>query len=59
MRPHDPRYAAIPLVGAPGVDASKVDASVAWVAMRSPPSNTVARYQNAERLRVPSHRVTI
>jgi acetyl esterase len=49
MRPHDPRYAAIPLAGAPGVDASKVDASVAWVAMRSPPSNTVARFENAER----------
>ena len=49
MRPHDPRYAAIPLAGASGVDASKVDASVAWVAMRSPPSNTVARYENAER----------
>jgi acetyl esterase len=49
MRPHDPRYAAIPLAGAPGVVAAKVDASVAWVAMRSPPSNTVARYENAER----------
>jgi acetyl esterase len=49
MRPHDPRYAAIPLAGAPGVDVPEVDASVAWVAMRSPPSNTVARYENAER----------
>ena len=44
MRPHDPRYSAIPLAGAPDVDAS-----VAWVAMRSPPSNTLARYENAER----------
>ncbi len=44
MRPHDPRYRAIPLAGAPDVDAS-----VSWVAMRSPPSNTIARYENAER----------
>ena len=49
MRPHDPRYAAIPLAGAPDVATPQVDASVAWVAMRSPPSNTVAHYQNAER----------
>jgi acetyl esterase len=49
MRPHDSRCAAIPLAGAPDVDAAQVDASVAWVAMRSPPSNTVARYENAER----------
>jgi acetyl esterase/lipase len=44
LRPHDPRYGAIPLDGAPNVDAS-----VAWVATRSPVSNTFARYQNAER----------
>ena len=44
LRPHDPRYGAIPLANAPNVDAS-----VAWVAMRSPVSNTFARYQNAER----------
>lgn len=44
MRPNDPRYCAIPVEGAPDVDAT-----VAWVAMRSPPSNTVARYENAER----------
>jgi acetyl esterase/lipase len=44
LRPHDPRYSAIPLA-----EASGVDASVAWVAMRSPVSNTFARYQNAER----------
>jgi acetyl esterase/lipase len=49
MRPHDPRFAAIPLAGAQDIDGPQVDASVAWVAMRSPPSNTVARYENAER----------
>jgi acetyl esterase/lipase len=46
MRPHDPRYNAIPLTEAP-----KVDASVAYVAMRSPISNTFARFQNAEQLK--------
>lgn len=43
LRPHDARYNAIPLAGAP-----KVDATVAWVATRSPISDTVARYENAE-----------
>ena len=43
MRPRDPRYNAIPLTEAPNVDAT-----VAWVATRSPISNTFARYQNAE-----------
>ena len=42
MRPHDPRYNAIPLTGAPPVDAT-----VAFVAMRSPISDPVARYENA------------
>ena len=42
MRPRDPRYNALPLPGAPGVDAT-----VAYVATRSPISNTFARYQNA------------
>lgn len=46
MRPRDRRYSCIPLAGAPDIDAT-----VAWVAMRSPPSNTVARYENAERRR--------
>jgi acetyl esterase/lipase len=46
MRPRDPRYNAIPLAG-----SSKVDASVAYIAMRSPISNTFARYQNAENLK--------
>ena len=44
MRPRDPRYSSIPLVAAPDVDAT-----VAWVATRSPVSNTFARYENAER----------
>ena len=46
MRPRDSRYNAIPLQEAP-----KTDASVAYVAMRSPISNTFARYQNAEKLK--------
>jgi acetyl esterase/lipase len=46
MRPGDPRYGAIPLDAAPGLDAA-----VAWVATRSPISNTFARYENAERRR--------
>ncbi|CAN5887092.1 hypothetical protein BH11PSE3_BH11PSE3_04490 [soil metagenome] len=49
MRPHDPRYAAIGLAGASDLEATPLDASIAWVAMRSPPSNTFARYENAER----------
>jgi acetyl esterase len=44
MRPRDPRYNSIPLAAAPDVDAT-----VAWVALRSPISNTFARYENAER----------
>ncbi len=44
LRPHDARYNAIPLTEAPDVDAS-----VAWVAARSPISDTFARYRNAER----------
>src|SRR5262249_43057060 len=46
MRPRDPRYNSIPLAAAPNVDAT-----VAYVAMRSPVSNTFARCQNAERRR--------
>jgi acetyl esterase len=46
MRPGDSRYNAIPLPEAP-----KAEASVAYVAMRSPISNTFARYQNAEKLK--------
>jgi acetyl esterase len=44
MRPHDPRYSAIPLEAAPDLDAT-----VAFIATRSPMSNTFARYENAER----------
>ena len=43
MRPRDARYNAIALPA-----ASNVDATVAYVATRSPVSNTFARYQNAE-----------
>jgi len=43
LRPHDARYNAIPLAAAPNVDAT-----IAWVATRSPISDTVARYENAE-----------
>ncbi len=46
MRPRDARYNAIPLAG-----ASKVDATVAYVAMRSPISDPFARFQNAEKLK--------
>ena len=46
MRPRDPRYNAIPLAAAPNIDAT-----VAYVAMRSPVSNPFARYENAERRR--------
>jgi acetyl esterase/lipase len=42
LRPHDARYNAIPLPEAPAVDAT-----VGYVAMRSPISDPVARYQNA------------
>ena len=42
MRPRDPRYNAIPLPEAPNVDAT-----IAFVAMRSPVSNPLARYENA------------
>jgi acetyl esterase/lipase len=43
LRPKDPRYNAFPLTEAPNLDAT-----VAWVATRSPISNTFARWQNAE-----------
>jgi acetyl esterase/lipase len=49
MRPHDARYNAIPLVPSTKSGAPKRDASVAWIATRSPISDTVARYENAER----------
>ena len=46
MRPTDARYNAIPLPG-----GAHVDASIAYVAMRSPISNPLARFQNAEQLK--------
>jgi acetyl esterase len=46
MRPGDERYNAVPLPEAP-----KLDAGVAYVAMRSPISDPYARYLNAERLK--------
>ena len=46
LRPRDARYNAIPLAG----DA-RVDATVAYVATRSPISDTVARYRQAEKMK--------
>ena len=43
MRPRDPRYNAIPLPEAPGIDPT-----IAYAAMRSPVSNPFARFKNAE-----------
>jgi len=46
MRPRDARYHAIPLAGAPGLDAT-----VVYVATRSPISDPYARFQQAERMK--------
>jgi len=46
MRPRDSRYNAIPLPEAPNVDAT-----IAFAAMRSPVSNPLARFQNAETMK--------
>ena len=46
MRPRDPRYNAIPLP-----DASNVNAEVSYIAMRSPISDPVARFKNAEKMK--------
>jgi acetyl esterase len=46
MRPRDARYSAIPLPEAPTLDAT-----VAYVAMRSPISNPYARFQHAETMK--------
>jgi acetyl esterase len=46
MRPHDARYNAIPLTGAP-----KTDATVGYIAMRSPVSDPYARFQHAEKMK--------
>ena len=46
MRPRDPRYNAIPLAA-----ATNVDATVAYIATRSPISDPYARYQQAEKMK--------
>jgi acetyl esterase/lipase len=46
MRPRDPRYAAVPLPAAPSGDAT-----VAYIATRSPISDPYARYQQAEKMK--------
>jgi acetyl esterase/lipase len=46
LRPRDARYSAIPLPAAPNLDAS-----VAYVATRSPISDPYARFQQAERMK--------
>jgi len=46
MRPRDARYNAIPLPEAPNIDAT-----LAYVAARSPISDPYARYQQAERMK--------
>ena len=46
MRPRDARYNAIPLPGAPAVDAT-----IGYVAMRSPVSDPYARFQHAEKMK--------
>ena len=45
MRPRDPRYGAIPLPSAPTLEAT-----VAYIAARSPISDPYARFQQAERM---------
>ena len=46
MRPRDPRYNALPLPGAPHVDAT-----VAYVVARSPISDPYTRFQQAEKMK--------
>lgn len=46
MRPHDPRYGAIALAEAPGLDAT-----VRYLAARSPISDPYARFQQAEKMK--------
>jgi acetyl esterase len=46
MRPRDPRYSALPLTG-----GSSIDATVAYVATRSPISDPYARFLNAEKIK--------
>jgi acetyl esterase/lipase len=46
MRPRDPRYNALPLPAAPNADAT-----IAYIATRSPISDPYARYQQAEKMK--------
>ena len=46
LKPRDPKYAAIPLPEAP-----QLDAGIRYLATRSPISNTVARYRQAEKMK--------
>jgi acetyl esterase len=46
MRPHDPRYNAVPPYGPPNIDAS-----VAYVACRSPITDPHARFLQAEKMK--------
>ena len=46
MKPRDPKYAALPLAEAP-----QLDAGIRYLATRSPISNTVARYEQAEKMK--------
>jgi acetyl esterase len=46
LKPRDAKYAAIPLPGSPHLDAG-----LRYLATRSPISNTVARYQQAEKMK--------
>ena len=46
LKPRDPKYAAIPLTEAP-----QIDAGIRYLVSRSPISDTVARYQQAEKMK--------
>ena len=46
LKPRDPKYAAIPLPEAP-----KLDATILYLVSRSPISDPVARYQQAEKMK--------
>lgn len=46
MKPRDPKYSAIPLAGGAGVDAT-----IAYLAARSPISDPVARFRQAEKMK--------
>ncbi len=46
LKPRDPKYAAFPLPEAPHLDAG-----IRYLATRSPISNTVARYEQAEKMK--------